>query len=216
MFTAIYVPNFTGTMSFRVGPQSSTAGEDVISLGFQMEEGNIPTPYIPTSGATATRNTQSCVITDLGDIDWFSNTEGTFYFEGRAPVNDGEFSILFNVNIGATQTYDFIRGNINSSGYVQLRVEDGNIEQVGNQYTNEPKATGQDSFNVTFAYKENDYAAVYDGNLFTDASGSVPDPLDTLSIGASNAGGSVLNGFIKRFSYYKTRLSNNRLEVLSS
>jgi hypothetical protein len=216
MFTAIYVPNFTGTMSFRVGPQSSTAGEDVISLGFQMEEGNIPTPYIPTSGATATRNTQSCIISGIENLTWFNNNEGTFYFEGRAPLNDGQFSILFNANIDATQTDDFIRGNINSSGYVQLRGEDSNIEQLNNQYTGEPKATGQDSFNVTFAYKENDFGAVYDGNLFTDASGVVPAPLDTLSIGASNAGGSVLNGFIKRFTYYKTRLSNNRLGVLSS
>jgi hypothetical protein len=66
--TVRFVPNFTGTTRCRIGPDSTTVGEDIIAIAAQVEEGPVPTSLIISEGLATTRTRDECVVTfaDLG------------------------------------------------------------------------------------------------------------------------------------------------------
>ena len=74
----IFTPNFTGNAAMGIGLGSSSAGTTIIALGGQVEAGEFPTSYIPTSGSTVTRTEDRAVIEGTNFTDIFDTNFESF------------------------------------------------------------------------------------------------------------------------------------------
>ncbi len=69
---------------------------------------------------------------------------------------------------------------------------------------------------AALAYATNDFAIVANGGaVTTDTSGTVPTVTNVL-LGSQVTGGSNLNGYLRRITYYPLRLSNAQLQNLTA
>lgn len=67
------------------------------------------------------------------------------------------------------------------------------------------------------AYKANDFgSATNGGTVSTDASGTVPSGLTQMRLGQLDAGTGPLNGWIRKITYYPTRLTNAQMQTLTA
>jgi hypothetical protein len=66
-------------------------------------------------------------------------------------------------------------------------------------------------------YKVNDFQAARDGVLgVAVTSGNVPINMTTMNIGTSNVTGGIINGYIRRITYYPRRLPDATLQQITS
>ena len=67
---------------------------------------------------------------------------------------------------------------------------------------------------LTLAYKANDFAASGNGGtVVTDATGTVPTGMSQVFLGGPSG---VLNGYIRRITYYPVRLTNANLQAITT
>jgi hypothetical protein len=218
----VYTPTGTGVAVFRQqlaqGANTSYTGNGTSGLffwGAQLEVGAFPTSYIPTTTTALTRAADVASVTGANFSNWYNPVEGTTYIEA---------STLPNVT-GAVLTYAIsdntfnqsIYGNFSSgNAYRGANVLDGGVGQASAIAS----FTGLTTTNNTkdaFAYKLNDFAESCNGVATrTDNAGTVP-AVNRLYIGSSWSGNSnFLNGHIRSFKYYNTRLSNGQLQSLTA
>lgn len=203
----------------RPAVNTSTGTVRVALWGAQVEVGNFATSYIPTAGASATRAADLAEISGQNFQNFFNASSGTFYFEG---------SINGTPNVGASMQGAFAAtrdtGNVN---VIDLRAQQTNLgslsvlygygatqAQIGNAITATPKVNMK--FGV--AYATNDAVLYKDGvQVGSDSSVVVPTGLTKLEIGkGDNDANKVLNGYIRKLSYYPTRLTNNEIVSLTA
>jgi hypothetical protein len=142
-------------------------------------------------------------MTGTNFSSWFNNGEGTTYVDATSPTG----SYAFAMSDGGNNNY-IVGGRYASSGSAALSATNGTIQANFGTSTLSGK--------VAFAYKVNDFAVSTNaGAAATDTSGLIP-VVNQIRIGAAQDGGVVLNGTIKKLSYYPLRLSNTNLVALTS
>jgi len=191
---------------------SPEADGDVIEVyGAQLEEGSYPTSYIPTYGASAQRNTDSCSKTGISDL--IGQTEGTLFFEFEEDGNT-DYSIArgFSISDG---TYDnrlylsrlssgaiYVAGSVSGSAVIELQ---------------EPTPSSRTKVKAALAYSNNDYVLYVNGSQkATDTSAGVPS-CSNLYLGQEI--GLDTNSLKKPYNQvllFKTRLSNTELAALTT
>jgi len=77
---------------------SGGAGKGVYLWGAQLEQGSFATSYIPTAGATATRDSEQLTIPTS---TWFNSTEGTLSASGYSSANGTGSHLLLGLGNGA-------------------------------------------------------------------------------------------------------------------
>jgi hypothetical protein len=214
-------PNALGILiTTALGSTSSYTGDGYSGIyiwGAQLEALAFPTSYIPTVASQVTRAADSASMTGTNFSSWFNNAEGTVYVEvnsggtnsaldgsgtgrGMAVISDGTASNMLRIG-SSLQSYV-----VTTSGVTQASMN---------------PVVGIDS-NTTYkfnaVYQTNYFQASRNGILATeDTSGVVPAGLNTLAFGRSfGTSAGVLNGTIKKLSYYPIRLSNTNLVALTS
>jgi hypothetical protein len=217
VYGTVTFPN-SGTTNFTLPFYDSAAGAIIDYYGPQLELGTFPTSYIPTASASVTRAADLAEITGTNFTNFFNNTAGTAYFEG---------SIIGSPNTGSSMqgAFAFTRdtGNENvidlrmqQTGYGNLHVTYGfggtqaQIQSGGTQATNTTTKFG-------IAYAANDVAFYRGGTLLgSDTSANIPFGLTKLEIGkGDNSSLKVLNGYVRKFSYYPVRLTNAEIASLT-
>jgi hypothetical protein len=178
----------------------------ILAWGGQCEVGAFATSYIPTTTAAATRAADSAVISGASFTGFYNATQGTIYAE----VVYGSVTVVglrgFAIDDGTSSNAIRLAG-------VSAQVITGGATQVSMNtgVTLADFAT----FKAAFAYKANDFAASGNGlAAVTDAAGTVP-VVDRLVLGASSGANTTKRVWVRRFTYYPTRLPNATLQALT-
>ena len=179
----------------------------ILLYGFQMEAGSFSTSHIPTTTAAVTRSADVCQITG-GDFSGFWNEPaGALVAEGDTPAS-GTKSLVSADNATANES-TILRTLATDPLFI---VTDGGVAQASIDAGTVASGT---AFKLAAAYTVNDFAISKDGAaVVTDSSGTIPTPTQ-LNIGADVAGNYVC-GHISRLRYYPTRLTNAKLQELST
>lgn len=185
-------------------------------FGSQAELGSFASSYIPTTGTAATRADDSALNTILSSIG-YNQAQGTIVIELEPMVTTlAAFQIPFSITNGTANNRIILEHTTAGNG--SWRVTDGGVAQVAGLAAT-PGFTANSITKRAFAYAANDFAACANGGtVVTQGTGTVPSNLNQLAIG-HYAVGSVNSpwfGWIRRLTYYPTRLPNATLQALST
>lgn len=180
--------------------------------GAQVEVGAFASSYIPTTTGSVARTADSCIRT-LGSE--FSATAGTIVLAGRTSGGQdaGAGQTIIEIDdttsnerhtITRAATADTVRYNVFDGGVLQSTMESATL---GNST----------AFKSSFAWALNDIAqSTNGGTVTTDTSATLPTVTQLVLAGPGGNGNSFMNGHIRRFDYYPTRLSNAFLQSASA
>ena len=202
-----------GNIAWYLGDaDNSTAVTDsggVYIYGAQIEAGSYPTSYIPTYGATATREDENPIVSSAEDI--IDITQGTLFIDATIDSNVGTEIYLMRfegVNFNDTlflyrSTTGKIRGvyNIGGTGYVR--------ETAG-------AISGR--FKIAFAYDSNNDCTLYVNGSKVGSSFSIPTPsvnLTAIRLGGFNDILAKQSGLTHQSLYFPTALSSNDCEIIT-
>jgi hypothetical protein len=200
---------------FRIGGLITTAqtGTTAYVWGAQLEAGAFPTSYIPTTTTALTRAADVASVNTLSP--WYNATEGTLYAEvGSAPVNTlVQVAYELNDNLGGGAGRLFTRRS--SAGTIGSAVIDGSVTQA--DIASGVVIAGSAVYKVAFAFAANNFANSLNGAaVITDTAGTMPSTIAKLFLGQNYGATQVLNGYLRRITYYPRRLSNAELQTLTT
>ena len=170
--------------------------------GAQLEAGSFATSYIPTVASTVTRAADNASITGTNFSSWYNQSQGSFYAESNPSQSISAWYILSNQKSAS--------GRIMYSNGSGIYSYDGT--NVGT-FTSSTVANGIYKTACALTPKLNTNTA--DGNAPTTniTNGNLLDST-ALYIGSS-AGSFILNGHIRKLSYYPRALSSSELQGLT-
>ena len=188
---------------------SGVAIDITLRIGLpQLEQGAFATSVIPTTTAAVTRSADVASVNTL--TPWFNATEGTLYAESfltRQSATAGT-NVFYIWNTSTSEIKLYYRG----SGTTGATVVDATVNQA--DLTPTGVLTANTVAKLSLAYKANDFAASGNGGAaVTDATGTVPAGMSQVLLGGPNG---VLNGYIRRITYYPRRLSNAELQTITA
>ena len=183
-------------------------------FGIQGETGSFPTSTILTTTAAATRAADVASVNTLNP--WFNSAAGTLYAEVQhfAPSAAAQ-QWQAQLASGSGDYYGIYKES--SPANITTRVRSGGADQAF-AYT-----TGAISANTTYktalGYAVNDVASCTNGGtVFVDTPpAALPTSITALGLGKPTYTTSVmLNGYLRRITYYPRRLSNAELQALTA
>jgi hypothetical protein len=178
--------------------------------GAQLEAGAFPTSYIPTTTDALTRSEDVCSITGSDFSGFYNASEGSTIVQAAHPVPSAVSVML---------AYDNDTNSATARNYLQVGPGPRTLQYIisnttANIISNNVKDTLQHKHSG--AYKLDDIVAVFDGAVIGGDSSCVPTAVTKLTIGNQGAGAAALNGHIGSLRYYKKRLTNFKLQSLTS
>lgn len=193
---------------------SLSAATSVNVWGMQLEQGAFATSYIPTVAASLTRAADFASVTGANFSNWFNPVEGTIYTESSTVSLSATGMLTYAISDGTFNQSMY--GNFTSGNtYRGANVLNGGVSQA-NSIASFTGLTTVNNTRDALAYKQDNFGESCNGVATrTDLTGTIPI-VNRLYIGASWAGTSnFLNGYIRSFKYYPTRLSNGKLQTLT-
>lgn len=177
--------------------------------GAQLEAASFATSYIQTVAAAVTRAADAASMTGTNFSSWYNQGEGGFYTEGSTNGTTGQLG-YFAVSDGTTANEIDIRiaSGVRRSFVVVNSVEQANISN-GNYTvgTTEKRAV---------SYRVNLVDAAANGVLGVQDTSALLPVVNQLRIGSLGGGAQILNGTIKKISYYPMALSTANLQALTN
>jgi hypothetical protein len=182
----------------------------VLVWGAQRETAAYETSLIPTLSTSVTRVADAAFKSSISSL--IGQTAGTIYAEFTTSGSITPVRNVINLNNGGS--VDFIAGfYLNNLFYARIRANSGSLIDV----TKSGLAEG--THKVAIAYAANDLTMYIDGVLVgqnTGASVSFASPLGEVAIGESTTGLDQLGGTVSQALLFKTRLTNQQLQELTS
>ena len=196
-----------GCTSLRVYPQRKADGLGSFYIyGAQLEAASYATSYIPTDGATATRNQEIC----NNATPEINSAEGVLYAE----VNYGQqrnASRYISLSDGSNSNRVILGVSANTSS-INTFVTSGGVTQANMSYPINISNTNK----IALKYKENNFALFINGvRVFTDSSGLSPIGLNSLNFNQGNPG-AFFFGNTKGVKLYNTALTDAQLQTLTT
>jgi len=180
--------------------------------GVQVEAGNLPTSYIPTTSAAVARS--SDVWTVPLATSWFSSIAGTSFVAARTPSgapSSGAIQVLAQ--------YD----DDTASNRIRI-VRDENrivrciVTTAGTEVVNLDLGTVADliAFRAAFSWSSSGFSASLNGAAcVTATAATLPSGLTTHHIGSDSSGASQWGGHILHSAYFPVALSDTQLQAIT-
>ena len=177
----------------------------------QLEEQTHSTSYIPTSGATNTRNQD--ISTNSGNATLINSTEGVLYAE-IAALADSVNGRYISIGDGSLSNYVYIRitGILNE---IKMGVIKGGSTQASKSFT---VPNLKQSNKLAVSYQQDLFRFYVNGTLiFTDTNGDI-FPIGTLNALTFNLANTnnYFNGKNKCLAVYKEALTSAELQSLTT
>jgi hypothetical protein len=192
-------------------------GTTAFIWGAQLEAGAFPTSYIPTTTATVTRSADVASISGSNFSGWYNNTEGTVF---------SDLKLRTLGTSGFPRIIAFVQADPNSSNQFAINtrnlgsVDDGKFFGTvgdGTVFGDFQPPTGSPAFSAKIALsaKQDDGAfAVAGYPVFSDNTLNMPSPVELRLFGQARFQ-SNSSGWMKRLTYWPTRLGNEVLQTIT-
>jgi hypothetical protein len=204
-FTSLAGVDLSGKTQFCFLQATNPADFEV--FGTQAEAGAFATSYIPTTTASVTR-AKDLVSAATSGIGW-SDAAGSAFVQGSSFGSTSDTQALWSCSSDSSNRHlVYYNGSsiayvINQSGGLQANIGAGGVPLTITK-------------KVAIAFQSNDVALVVDaGSADTDNSVTLPT-CTTLKLGIDQDNNLPLNGYIRRFAYWNSRLSNGALQTLTT
>lgn len=183
--------------------------------GAQVESGNFPTSYIPTSASTATRALEIVNVSGQNFNSWINLSAGTLYIEADSIIAAGDTTGQFRWPLSLSQDYGqkigFWKAPGSNSFYYKM-ADDAYASRFEGPMSTITTGT---AFKAAIAYQSGSMFAVLNAaNSATSVVTTIPAQLiNNLRIGN---GDQPWCGHIRRIMYYPVRLSNTATQALTA
>ena len=219
VLSGAHVATVTGTGAFPTRTTltfTPTAGSLTLTVTgsvteAQLEVGDFPTSYIPTTTASVVRSVDVCSITGSAFTGMYNQSEGTL-------VASVLFPTLSVVNLHGWTISDNTSNNrfyFRASGTNNVAADmitSGSFQLTGFSFN----ASGSPITKSALAIVNNNCAFSVNGGVpITDAIVTLP-VVTELEIGATFNNAQQINGHIASIRYYKKRLANAKLQTLTT
>lgn len=191
---------------------SATLSGSIEVAGIQVEQGSFPTSYIPTADLSATRAADIAAVTPV--TTFVNQDQGTMYTEYSVPltISNDKFPRMLSLSNGQdANEISFLATPSNQNAFVNY------FNNSIDAFLNFGALLPNTIYDFAGAYRYNDFAASRNGvSVITDSTASMfGRTLTILRLGTSGATSHMLNGYLRKVTYWPTRLSNNRLRTLT-
>ena len=143
---------------------------------------------------------------------WFNASEGTLYAQAEVPsvvLASRAMAVIARSTSTANDLYVTISRAADSRRTL-------GVVATTSQFGYTPTGTTTSSKGA-LAYKTDDSQGAFDGTASSvNTSVTLPTALTTLYIGNDDSGNAVLNGWLKRVTYYPRRLSDAQLQQITA
>ena len=191
--------------------------QDILIWGAQLETGQFPTSYIPTSGATVTRARDICLINGTNLSSWYNNSQGTFLVQAPYLYSQGtNADRTFFISTDGSNT--MLGSNIFSNNYRDIRSNNLNAGVSAVATLPIDNSLNGANLKIAWAYATGDpeLAVNIPETTFTESTSSSQTAYPALlQIGEdprSSTNVNCLNGYLSRICYYPTRVSDTALQ----
>jgi hypothetical protein len=216
----VYTPTGTGVAVFRQqlaqGDNPVYTGNGTSGLffwGAQLEVGAFPTSYIPTTTTALTRAADVASVTGSNFSSWYNQAEGTLFAEFGPYGNGGVGKNPGIARMDDSSSNNMIRFFAGSTVSPVFQVTASTVTQA---YLGTGTITPTSISKIAGAYKTDDFARSVNGaTATTDLAGTAP-VVNRMLLGSGLVGVNELNGHIRSFKYYNTRLSNDQLQAITA
>jgi hypothetical protein len=184
---------------------------DAIAVDFvQHELGPFSTSATATTSSAVTRQADNAIMTGTNFTSWYNQGGGTVYIEGDTSMPTSSFGCLFCISNGTTS--NTIEANVGgANAYVQVKNSTVQADlNLGTFQTNKISK-------VAVNFSLNNFAACQDSMpIAVDTNGTLP-AVDRIQLGAGGSifGNPMLNGHIRKLSYYPRVSQNYQLQILT-
>jgi hypothetical protein len=204
--STVQIQLYVGSTSY---PGDGASG--IYFWGAQLETSAFPTSYIPTTGATMTRNADVASITGTNFSSWYRQDEGTSYGEfTRFASTNTQQGRVFSFSDGSTTNAIEIYQTGPTNPAAQISASGLQAQWLGAGFT-----TGL-LVKEVLGYQLNNSLSSFNGSSETiDAACTMPTALTQARIGDRHDGVRSLNGTIRRLTYWPRRLGNEVLQEVT-
>jgi hypothetical protein len=204
-----YIAN---SSTYNISTFSGTGTNGFYIWGGQLETGEFPTSYIPTSGTSVTRSADLASITGTNFSSWFNPSEGTIvaHVSNRASL---KHSSIYAFDIGTASTAEQLVNTSSSFGTNEQIFARVSSSTTGLIYSGDIVVNPKHAY----AYKNADFGVAANGTSYVlTGTSRVPTGLNNLKIGRYTSGAIYsLHGTLSQLVYYPSRLSNQQLAFLT-
>jgi hypothetical protein len=199
---------------FDLNCTSGTAIDVTLRLSWpQLEQGAFVTSPIRTTAAAATRAADVIVVNS--PTSFVSFTQGSVSAEWTDPGPLGTDHRVVSVRADANNSFRISMRSTNLAEYI---VTSGGVSQASLVSVNAVVANTR--YKAAARWGVNDFNVRFSPSLGADpapdVSGAVPVGTPVIGVGQSAAGGNQLNGFLRRLTFYKHKLTDAQLGALAA
>jgi hypothetical protein len=210
--------SITSTLTIRLISTGSTTNytgdgtSGIFVFGAQLEVGAFPTSYIPTTTTALTRAADVASVNTLSP--WYNQTEGSVYVELQSL---SPLTAVQSVALGKFPTVYFFEAGASDSNLLWYGV--GAEMFILNTYNNIGTVpSGINKFAVSMAPTAGQSRSSLNGAAAVNRNGTLSGTATGLFLGGNSLtpGGTALNGWLRRFTYYPRTLSAAELASITA